>query len=488
MIGSPTGSGKSYMQARLLQLFPDLVQIVPSAEIAAGIYEKLTGESLAATSEAAARRKTEIARIYTAKRYLNRLMRAEVSLPRFLSFDESHHATDDTHETLHAITGEVPAVGFTATMYRGTPQETKKLHDSWPVRVPVLTIPDAIARGVISRPTFETWPLLNDDLIDVKNGEFAVTSVDGEVAKRLPDIAQRIAERFLADRRATMGRVVSVKQCEMLRDALAYANCPSVIVTAKSSKAERDNAFAACVSGGSVLLQINVVSEGVDLPIRRLIDLAPTMSPVRWVQSLGRITRPTDVTPEYICCCHNITRHSYLWEGAIPVTAIVENQTAFRADGVPPSRKQMARALGFEGFGRFAVNEVALINGLRVGLYAFQQRNGLEQFAVILHPAVETPYYFQKSNVLTGERGTFTKPDGTVVTFNKKTYGPWRRIESLPELSGCVSIPEDRLTEKMVDSWTTGAERFGIDPAQKPTGRTFQALAIAWNTKLRFPT
>lgn len=486
MLKAPTGSGKSFVQVELLRRFPDLVQIVPTVEIGGGLWSKMTGRSAADLSEAALRRVTEGARIYTAKRYLNLLLSAAVPLPKKLSFDESHHTTDDTHSTLHAITGLAPRVGLTATDYRGTPQETKKLHDSWPVRIPLLSIPEAIERKVIARPTFETWPLLNDDTIDVQNGEFKVSSVDGAVAEKLPDIAARIAERFLSDRRATMVRLSSVKQIEMVRDALAPEHCPSVTVTAKSTKQERDRAFAECVSESSVLLQINVVSEGVDLPIRRLIDLAPTMSPRLWVQMLGRATRPTDRAPEYICCCYNLTRHAYLWEGAIPVISIVENQTAF--GDRKPSRKSLARALGFDGFGRFVVNEVQLTNGLRVSLYAFQQRDGLRQFAVVLHPAVAEPYYFQKVNALTGEKGTFTKPDGTVVTFNKKTYGPWERIDGLPDVQGCVSIPEDRITEPMATKWKELAGRYGIDPEQEPTGRTFQLLPIAWNTKVRFLT
>ena len=218
------------------------------------------------------------------------------------------------------------------------------------------------------------------------------------------------------------------------------------------------------------------------------IDLAPTMSPVRWVQRLGRIKRPVglgELPPEYIACCHNITRHGYLEADVLPPTAFLDAQKAW-GEKYKPTRKSLARAIGFDGFGRFQVATVPLASGLLVSLYALQTKNGLAQYAVVLRPDKPDPYYFVKHNVLTGETGTFTKPDGTVIQFNKKTYGPWERIAGLPELTGCVSIPEDRFTENMLNKWKELAGRYGLDADFAPDGRTFQILPICWNTKTRF--
>lgn len=494
MIVSPTGSGKSYMQVDVLSRVPGLVQAVPSVEIAAGLFHKLTGQSLDGWSEARARAATEGRSIFTSKRLLNLLVDAKIALPRFLSFDESHHTTDDTHTTLHAITGMVPAVGWTATPYRGTPAETKKLHDSWPTRTVALTLKDAVARGIVSQPTFATWPLLNDDLIDVSNGEFKVTSVDSHLRNKLDDVVDRLGQFCTVTRpdpwdRPTMIAVCSKAAVELVTHALNSRGMAAVGVTEKSTRAERDAAFADAVARRKVLVQINVVSEGVDLPLRRLIDLSPTMSPVRWVQRLGRIKRPVgpgEPPPEYIACCHNITRHGYLEADVLPPSAFLDAQKAW-GEEYKPTRKSLARAIGLDGFGRFQVSTVPLTNGLLVSLYALQTKDGLTQYAVVLRPDRERPYYFRKVNVLTGEKGTFTKPDGTVIQFNKKEYGPWEEVPSLPDVQGCVSIPAERITEKMAKkTWPELAGRYGLDPEFEPDGKTFQILPIAWNTKVRF--
>ncbi len=507
----PTGSGKSYMQAALLAATPGLLQVVPSVEIAEGIFEKLTGRSIAGCSEAVRRRETEGRGIYTVKRLLNLLMEAAVPLPKYLSFDESHHTTDDTHSTLHAITGLVPAVGWTATGYRGTPQETKKLHDSWKTRITGLSLVDAVARGIISQPALTTWPLLNDDEIAVTNGEFKTSAVDSVFRDKFADIVARIKQfrhrEFRGSSgvstamkppityrwdRPTMVAVSSKFAVEALVDALNNDSCiPCAVgVTEKTTRGQRDAAFASTIACETILVQINVVSEGVDLPLRRLIDLSPTMSPVRWVQRLGRIKRPIcpgESPPEYIACCHNITRHGYLEAGVLPVTALIEAQKAWGVE-YKPTRKSLARAIGLDGFGRFQVSTVPLANGLLVSLYALQTKNGLDQYAVVLHPAVQEPYFFHKQNALTGEKGTFTKPDGTVIQYNEKTYGPWRRIQSIPDVEGCLSIPAERITEKMAKkTWPELAGQYGLDPTFEPDGRTFQILPILWGSKLKFP-
>ena len=109
---------------------------------------------------------------------------------------------------------------------------------------------------------------------------------------------------------------------------------------------QRRAAFAATAARRAALVQVSVVSEGVDLPgLRRLVDCRPTLSPVYWLQCLGRIRRPVpsgEPPPEYICTNRNLSRHCYLLEGMLPLAAVREAQGAFET----PSRRMGIRVVG----------------------------------------------------------------------------------------------------------------------------------------------
>src|SRR5262249_18028437 len=180
----------------------------------------------------------------------------------------------------------------------------------------------------------------------------------------------------------------------------------------------RQQAFAAAVAYERVLLQIGVVSEGVDLPLRRLIDLLPTLSPVRWVQLLGRITRPVapgEAAPEYWGCCRNLERHAYLLEGLVPLAALSQAQSAF---GKPTARSGM-RVLGLEKLGRFKAVELPLLGGVKGQLFCLQQVEGsqVRQWAILVHPAALDPIVATRVNV--------RRAEGT-------DYGRWQPHERPP--------------------------------------------------------
>src|SRR5262249_39773823 len=142
--------------------------------------------------------------------------------------------------------------------------------------------------------------------------------------------------------RPTMLALPSVETAAGCLHALAAAGLPAALVTGETSQAARQEAFTATVAREQVLIQIGVVSEGVDLLLRRLVDPLPTLSPVRWVQLLGRITRPVppgEAAPEYWGCCRNLERHAYLLEGLVPLPALAQAQAAF---GRPTARAACA--------------------------------------------------------------------------------------------------------------------------------------------------
>lgn len=484
LIVSPTGSGKSYIQASCL-LESEITLIVPNLDIARGIARKLVGEVEAQwESEAEVRRETESLRIFTAVRYKNLLMKDEVKLPPFLAFDEAHHTEASTYEEIWEACGKPPRLGFTATAYRGTPEGTKSLLSSWGEPYIALSLREAVAQGIIALPTFTVWPLLNDDLISVVNGEFVVKQVDSLVKDKMGDLVDRVARFYDGSRwdRPTMLTFSSLAQVSHADAVFRSRGLPTVSVVGDTG--HRVSLFRDVVDCRSVLLQIKVVGEGVDLPIRRLIDLAPTMSPVAWMQLVGRITRPTNIQPEYIACCHNLTRHAYLWAGLVPMESIRLAQQAWKGEW-KPNRRALARALGLEGFGKFAVSEVPLLSGVCGSFYGLQTKDGRDQYGIFLHPTLPTQFFFHKHNEWNGEYDEVELKGVGPVKRKKMVYGKWKRIQQMPELEGCVSLSPQPMSPGQAGFWKNAADKYGLDGKQEVNARQFQLLPILRDAGLR---
>lgn len=463
----------------------------PSADIARPVFEKTYGTTIpGGMSEAKVGALLAANGFWTVKKLHNELLAGRVPIPDFLQHDEAHHSVDDTHEVVHGICGLCPRIGATATDYRGTSEETAKLRERWPRMHRVLTLKRAVELGRLSQPSWDVWPLINDELIDVVGGEFKVSKVESHISDKLDDLVDRLRP-FRGYDRPTMIAVPGVKAVKMVVEACERAGLPAVGITGETSDLDRRRAFERVVRKEVLLVQIRVVGEGVDLPMRRLIDLAPTVSPVLWMQRVGRITRPVpagEPPPEYIACCHNLARHAYLWHGVMPSSTVKKAQEAWGKD-FKPSRRFLARAINVEGLGRFQPGAIPFREGGYGTVYAMQTKDGLNQFAVVLHPLVPDPWFFGRSIPLTGGMKTMVTPTGHKVEYKEKDYdapeAKWRRLPSLPDLQGMVSIPPGKLTEPQLAWWKRSAARFGLDPEAEITNREFQVLPVLANSGVR---
>lgn len=489
LIVSPTGSGKSLILAETHhRLGEQGVLLCPSIEIALGVYRRLPGSwPTDEASEATIRDVLATRGLYTIKQYHNLILAGEVQPPAYILIDESHHATDATHTIVFAAAGNPPRIGLTATPFRGTPAETQKLRELWPDRYVALSLADAAEKKIIAVPRFVVWPLLNDDLIDVQGGEFVTRAVESAITDDvLEDLIERMSGFVSASRwdRPTLLRVPGVASAGRIAEQMSASGLPAIAITGGDCLATRNVAFAACVKQTAAIVQVKVIGEGVDIPARRLIDLAPTMSPVAWQQALGRITRPTDEQPEYIACNHNLSRHAYLFAGLIPPAAIRDAQQAWGPE-YKPIRRTMARALGLEGFGRFKPEVLPMKDGTAGAIYALQTPDGLHQYCVLLHPTRPDPLYFERQNALTGKMLEHKLPDGKVIEYAEKTWGRWKKIDAVPNAEGYVSVKPGVLTPSMKDWWKRSAESRGFDPEAEINARQFVALACCCDTRTR---
>jgi hypothetical protein len=465
LLASPTGTGKSYMELALQDAIPGSFIVSPRVEIIQGLIQKRGFGLSGYLSEEDILREAAFENIYTPIRLRNKLLAGEIKAPPFLILDEAHHDSAESWQDLHLLCGYPPAVGFTATPFRGTPKSTASFLKDWGQPVWVITFPEAVDRGALSMPTCSTVPLVDDDLIEVSNGELVAKQVDEAVQSRLEAAAKLVSEIAVP----TMFAVPSVDCTESLRIVLKEQGTPSVVVTGKTPYSERQTAFQACLECRAALIQVAVVSEGVDLPIRKLIDLSPTLSPVKWLQQLGRITRPGGIS-SYVCTNRNLLRHGYLLDGCLPPSAMAEAQKAF-----PPSTRSMGlRAVGLESVGKLKPVELPLKSGLKGLMYAMSSMEGHRRtdYAVLVHPIREEIIWARKDSI----RNSYT---------GELSWGKWYRCEPPSELSGFASLPPQSLTEKQKEWWMRSAASKGLDPDFEVTKKQFPALPVLFDLRTR---
>lgn len=464
LYAAPTGSGKSVIELCVQAALIGAWIVTPVVEIIAGLLTKLCID-VADLSEAKLLDTAFTHNITTPIRFRNMLIRGDVAdPPRYLILDEAHHDNADTWRQLDLLSGLPPAIGFTASPFRGTPRGTAIFKERWGEPQWILTYPEAAARGVISIPRCTVQPILDDDVIDVQNGEFVVSQIDAGTPL---DAVVSLAKPFYGYTgwdRPTMFACPSTMLAECVAKELNDAGLCVHCITGKASRAERDRAFAECIERRAALVQVRVVGEGVDLPIRRLIDLAPAVSPVRWLQLFGRITRPVtkgEPAPEYICCNRNLLRHAYLLDGCISAAAIVDAQKVFNV-----GTRNHWRAFGLESLGKFKQVDVPLRGGMQGFLYCLAAVENLQvtNYAAFVHPTLPEPLWAKRVDA--------KKADGT------RAFGRWQRCDTPADLTGFASVPAPACTEKQLAWWKRDAGRFGLDPEAEVNRRTFQALPI----------
>lgn len=507
LFSSPTGTGKSIIELALLQCLPGGLFITPRVEIIQGMLEKL-GHYVDDVSQSVVIELAAQYGIYTPIRLRNLLAKGDLKqYPRYLMVDECHHDLSDSYQDITMYLNGIPKLGLTATPYRGTPDGTRKFYEQWGNCVtPIITLTDAINRGFCSLPSASVLPLVDDDTISVVSGEFKVASSDALIFDRIKALVlEVIARRYWCPKsklwdRPTMFSVPSTATANQLAKELNAYGIKAETVTQSTSNRDRKDIFRDTVNLKCALVQIDVVSEGVDLPIRRLIDIRPTMSPIKWVQQIGRIMRPIskcarcksnssrepffgscecEQPPEYICCCRNLERHAYLMEGMFPNSTVKEAQEAFGVDektGLPKfSVRSGSRVTGLEGFGKFICTPVPLMDGTTVFTYNLVHTSDFQrtEYFAIVHP--------NSPEVVVGEKVSARNPQ-----TNELQWGKWRLIESIPDLKGCRSQKEQPLSPNQSSYWNGAAEGKGLNIHFPVTARSFQILPFLRNTGLSF--
>lgn len=296
LLASPTGTGKGTIELGLLRTLrlrgEDAVIVTPSLEVIRGYLERCgaTAEDLQGSAEELARLGDAI-HVTTPVRLRNRLRDGRRTAPSVVIVDEAHHSVESNLAGggLRALTPSAAWVGFTATPYRGSPEETKDLRDSWGEPTTVLTIPQAVACGAWALPTWRVEGLVNDDACTLRNGDL---DADEAVFEQVGPLAKLIEGLDLST--PTCVTLPSVRAASSLAKVLEDAGVECRVVLGETPTEERAEAFTRCAQGGCLLVSVKVLGEGVDLPwLRRWVDASPTLSPWRssrsWAGSPARV-------------------------------------------------------------------------------------------------------------------------------------------------------------------------------------------------------
>lgn len=473
---APTGTGKSVMELLVMQEAEAPIFVTPRVEIIAGVLEK-AGHDLDDMSATEMVKLAGSYGMFTPIRARNILAKGELPyMPSVCIIDECHHDLAETYADIGMYLNGTPKCGFTATPFRGTPRGTRAFLDQWDDTInQVLTLRDAVDQGFCTFPTARVWPLVDDDIIEVSNGEIKASAADKVITDRVDALLDRL-KPFWCPRskmwdRPTMIALPTTNLVRQVETGLKQRRMACHAVTQDTKRADRRIAFSACTDARSCLIQIDVVSEGVDLPVRRLIDCRPTLSPVKWVQQVGRIMRPSNHPPEYVCVCRNLERHGYLMEGLFPDSTIKEAQEAFPR----VSKRAGIRALGLEELGRFTATPVQLTSGITVSTWNIVSTNEFDrtEYCAIVHPNHMEPTYAQ--------RVIHRKPDGEWDWAKSR----WRLIESMPDLKGYATAKPWPLTDKQRLRWNEWAEKLGLNPHREVTNRNVQVLFLLKDLGLR---
>ena len=461
MIVSPTGTGKSYIALAVMSALPGTLFVAPAQEILDDMVRKGANPD----------------RVWTVKKLHNRLMEGlDLDIPAII-FDEAHHAVDETHKTVVALLQSTTLLlGLTATPYRGTPQSSAELQLFWGTPFVALTYTEAATRGLIRIPHCETIPLVDDDEITASGGDFSIRQVASEYKLKTDDAAAILLRKgWVVDGRIQAPTVVGVSGSEqaqyVVEAIMRVAGVNAAIISADTRPSLRATIFQQLVACNLVLVHINIVSEGVDLPVRYYLDLSPTLSPRLWVQRIGRQMRPvapgtSGAHPEYVCTNRNLERHAYLLEGCVPDAYVANAQQAFPT----PSGRTARRALGLESLGKLKADQIRLTSGLVCSFYNVQGSAGRDRVAYIclLHPC--------KSQIVWLTRLDVQSTTPNAYGGKAYTYGKWTACPPPENFTGYGAAPAKPLTPGQKSWWDRTARSVGLDDTQEVTNRRFAIL------------
>lgn len=434
----PTGTGKSYCELQLLKDNHDLLLLTWKVEIMEGLIRKFQdeflGNPLNSMNGMSINKVVELGlanRILTPIRYMNLLANGQIKPYKNLLIDEGHHVLAETFKTIETLSDLHSINLLTASPYRGTAKGTKELYDQYGKPVWGLSYKEAFDQGHIHLPSMEFIPLIDDEKIGVRNGEFIANESDKVLINNSDKIHTLLNNR--------LDRKLSTIVCFPSRLTLLYyaKQLKDIgVILDDTPYSERLKIIEDCMIFRKPIFFISAISEGIDYPFQQLIDLCPMYSPVKWIQIIGRIMRTKS---NYICTNRNVMRHSYLLSGCLDKYTTNNLYTAWPMQ----SMRISSRVLGVEKIERLKPLQVDTLSGHKILLYNVTCTKSDwtdEDYTIVVHPQYE---------------------DAKIIRFDNREVG------SLPDCDHVISRVKYTPSPKQVKAFKSYAVECGLKPDQE---------------------
>jgi DNA repair protein RadD len=296
LLVAPTGAGKTTIAAKMIEGVAvrggKALFIAHRKELVDQCSQRLDGAGvdhsiiMARSSRAAPWSPVSVASVPTLARRLS--FRPEASL---LIIDEAHHARASTYGAILAAYAGVPVVGLTATPWR---LDNKGLGELFEETVVVSTPAKLIEQGHLV--PYSGFAYDAPDLARVRKSKGDFDKVQLEIAMSKSRIVGNIVEQWqvhCAGKRTVLF-AVSVAHSKEMVDRFKAAGVTAEHLDGTMGKAEREGILARFRDGlATVVCNVNVLTEGFDLPAIEVIILArPTLSLGLYLQMVGRGMRP----------------------------------------------------------------------------------------------------------------------------------------------------------------------------------------------------
>lgn len=240
----------------------------------------------------------------------------KIAEPSLIIIDETHLAIANTYQMIIERFPKARIVGLTATPCRLDGRGLGEMYES----LSVLADPQDIANMgfLVPMRIFSASTTVNLSNVKIKMGDFDKKQLAEEMEK--PRLIGDAVEHYrkLAHKRPAIAFCVSIKHAEMTAQAFRDAGYKATAVSGKSTSEEREKAIDGLATGEwDVVCNCGLYIEGLDQPcISCVILLAPTKSLSRYLQSVGRGSRPAEGKKDCIVLDHagNVLQHGMPYE------------------------------------------------------------------------------------------------------------------------------------------------------------------------------
>lgn len=297
MVQMPTGTGKTYVMAALVQQTDAKGEtwiIAHRRELVEQMEQTLDKFGL----DYAEAKKVEhwpeahirVMSIQWLKRHIERVK----TQPSLIIIDEAHHAMAPSYQELWTVFPDAQRVGFTATPCRMQSTDFTKLFD---VLLQSWSIDKFIKKGRLSLYDYVVINRFSDEQYTIDSlekrgadGDFQIKEMDEKMnnLQKISHLYESI-ERYAPGKRGIV-YAINIRHAKNIAEYYTQRGLRAVAIDSKTPSAQRARMVKDFREGMlDCLVNVNLFDEGFDCPDVEYIQMArPTLSLAKYMQMIGR--------------------------------------------------------------------------------------------------------------------------------------------------------------------------------------------------------